>query len=212
MDMSEFMKRIEGRNIFPHNVERCNEVAQNVINCWYTFSDFIPNFLESLNKNIINPDIKERVNEIIFEERGEGNYLNRHSRLFSLSFEKMNKKVLKIDLESIPFLENEFCRFQGDQRAEAFSVGVSFGLEIIAEENIEYLLNYCSSSEKEVGNLSETNFFKIHRVNEVEHISKCFENYANISSDNLNREAFFEGANLSLLFWEKFWNEAVYVQ
>lgn len=208
----EFLDKSTALGIFRHDLQEKKELAFNVGNSWITFSKFIPDFFSQIVEEIENVTIKERINHIIAEELGNDNQdLSSHSELYRQSLATIGIIVDQKELKSIQFLQEQFILKEHKDR-ESFAVGVCFGLEIIAEQNIDYLLKYSCVSSEDINSLRKTLFFKIHLVNEIEHINKCFENYHLVARDTNSHRSFHEGCNLSLEFWKFFWDEATYVQ
>lgn len=180
----------------------CNRVAI----CWYNFSSFIPGFLTKISQVISQNDIKQRILQIVAEENGEGLAFS-HSELFKIAMTQSGLTVESVKIRSICKFENAFNHLLHQETSEAFAVGVSFGLEIIAEENINYLLENTSYSDECFKAHAESLFFKIHLVNEIEHIEKCYLNVNAIEREDF--DSLFAGITLSLNFWKEFWQEAM---
>ena len=178
----------------------------NWYNHWFCFSAFIPEFLERIANEIDSPEVKGRILEIVCEEKGK-DLSHSHSELFKQAMELHGYKIELINSRAIKHLISEFENSINYFDRESFSIGVSFGLEIIAEENIDYLLSNTSESSFHYKKNRESLFFKIHLVNEAEHIAKCIENIQVVSQEN--KESLKAGIKLSLLFWKSFWEEAL---
>ena len=207
--INEFRDMISYCQIFNDQPKGCKEQAQNVSNAWYSFSRFIPGFLSELKTKINNDEIVQRIGEIIFEELGSGNENMNHAKLFYFSQVKLNRRPRELGFKCIQNLKNELSNLSDDSSG-AYFVGISFGLEIIAEENISYLLSLTSTDEKEYQQLVQSAFFKIHFINEIDHINKCYDNYKLISGNPSDEESFYAGMNTSLNFWINFWQEAIH--
>lgn len=183
------------------------EISQRVAYHWYAFSTFIPNFLEELSRNISNRTIRLRILEIVSEEMG-GGFFQTHAEMFYQAMTYLGHNISLIEVEAIRDFEDEFKQKIMFYDPEAFSVGVSFGLEVIAEENIQFLLSSTSRSKAEYEANKSSTFFKIHLINEKDHIEKCKQNLALI--DSSKSESLMRGINLSLRFWRNFWKLAVH--
>ena len=84
-------------------------------------------------------------------------------------------------------------------------LGLCFGLEIIANENIEYLFQKLGAQSK----LNLTSFFMIHRVNEQAHIEMNYKNYKLFCHTPKEIQSFHFGFYYGLSFWQKFWDQAL---
>lgn len=180
----------------------CQKVAVH----WFNFSKFIPEFLLSLSENVSNLEVRNRILQIVAEENGEGLALSHHE-LFRQAMEQCGLKVCESNIPSISKFKNLYSCHSNLEEKEAFAIGVSFGLEIIAEENINFLLEHTSYSADTFRLNEESLFFKIHLVNEKEHIEKCFQNLASVNSKSI--DSLKAGVKLSLNFWKNFWEEAI---
>jgi hypothetical protein len=199
------------RKIFNFEKPISFEIAHNGANSWYEFSNFVPEFLQFLMPQISNEPIRERISSIVYEELGEGNRDLKHSILYK---QALNEIGITINDEttnsSLLNYQNKIAQILLDNNdPEALSVGLAYGLEIIAEENIQYLLKYSSFNHYSHELLSKSIFFKIHLQNEIEHIRKGEENLKTLLQDGQREIAFQYGVNLSLEFWKEFWLEAV---
>lgn len=88
-------------------------------------------------------------------------------------------------------------------------MGICLGLEIIANENIQLLFDYRLKTDgSNFIELTQSEFFITHRVNEDEHILKSIENFKVFCKSKIDKEQFISGFNLAIEFWEKFWMKA----
>lgn len=195
---------------FDYQFNQSPKLASKVASSWYEFSNFVPVFLKELVTHISNRKICQRIEEIILEETGDGHLLQNHAQLYkSAMFENMiDLKIIKTNSISL-FQKNYKDKIEDVLVKESFCVGVSYGLEIIAEQNIKYLLYYSAQDKTSYAKLEKTLFFQIHLENEIEHINKCMQNKGIVTQDEKSKRSFDEGVKISLEFWNHFWKEAL---
>lgn len=191
----------------PHSFKVGLSGPEKMADYWYNFSMFVPTFLSEISLYILNYDSKERINGIIQEENGEGNPGLNHATLYKEALSQIGIIARKKEIKAITlFLKNFRQIIQEQEDKEAFAIGVSFGLEIIAEDNISYLLKYSSPSDSDMSYLKNTLFFKIHLQNEIEHINSCIRNLETLKKEG-RTACFYKGHDLSIQFWTNFWRE-----
>jgi hypothetical protein len=174
---------------------------------WYNFSRFIPKFLTLLSDNITDQDPSDRVREIIKEELGGGDTSSNHAYLFKESMDEIKISVAKQELDVLNNLEAKTIEaISTSHDPSALCIGISYGLEIIAEENIKRLQYNSSYDYFSFNQLDSTLFFKIHKENEINHIKSCQENFEIIRGQK-RTQGFFLGRDISKKFWIKFWRE-----
>jgi len=194
-----------------NDFERSLKQSSRVANHWFTFSKFMPEFLADLARVLTNEEIKHKVLAILNEELGSDIGAKPHYLLYSDALEKIGINTRQIDVKSIETFKSEFIHLKntcGD--LNPLVAGISLGLEIIAEKNIEYLLKYSAFDDESERKLKLTPFFKIHLINEKEHIMKCISNYELIATSADNENIFKIGMKTGLDFWKNFWMEALY--
>ena len=179
---------------------------------WYQFSSFMPFFLELACQKITSEEKKEHIRKIAFEEMGEGYYKKRHSKIFldAVSISRRNsrswKKAIMQQETSVERLLLSLEKLVREAKNQEYVLGVCLGIEIPANENIEALfqaVKYDIDEEK----LEDTEFFKIHRENEDEHIEKNLKSFKTILNvKQLN--SFMDGFDSAVTFWRDFWQMA----
>jgi hypothetical protein len=200
-----------GVGIFSTKVGQSSQTARNVSSSWYQFSKFVPLFLKEIIRYVNEDQAISRIKSIIEEELGcEKDGYKNHAELYRLALLEVGIVIEEERVSSIPKFWDDFqTAISLVDDKEAFSIGVSFGLEIIAEENIIQLLKYSSPTINCYEKLKESSFFVIHLKNEKEHIEKSIKNARLIIADSERSKAFQIGMNLSLCFWKEFWKEAI---
>lgn len=88
------------------------------------------------------------------------------------------------------------------------TLGLCFGLEVIANENIQYLFQNLRNDLLEEKTLSASDFFIIHRMNEDTHIELNFRNYKRYCLTLEDQSSFLIGFEYALDFWKNFWSQA----
>lgn len=165
---------------------------------WYDFSRFMPRFLVKLASLSRSEYVFSRLLSIANEEMGDGNDKLIHSEDFKYSCELNNILIdQSYQPNSLNVLRSTFKSEVGDPEI----LGIHLGLEIIANENINELLTGLGG-----GRLRNSSFFKIHLINESEHIRKCIDNYDFCDSQS-DKDKFMEGFSRGIEFWQSFWTE-----
>lgn len=197
--------------IFGYSASPSAEIAHRTSSLWYQFSSFVPAFFDCLLRYIEEPTIRERISHIIFEELGEGSVEANHANLFRLAVNRaggvLDENYMAVAVKN--FSTATMKSIQDSNDSEAFAVGLAYGLEIIAEENIFFLLKYSSQNDQSLESLKRSAFFIIHLQNETEHIRKCEENFEILKRKRNCEQEFLIGVDMSLTFWKEFWREAI---
>jgi hypothetical protein len=194
--VTDFHHKALNENIFNNSSFNKSKVAS----MWYQFSIFIPRFLAKLALATDSKIIFSRIISICNEEMGEGNIEKIHSDEFKSACENVGVKVdLDLKVEALEVLNS----LKVNQLENSKILGIHLGLEVIANENINQLLEILGSENR----IDSSEFFKTHISNEDEHIRKCSENYYLCKTDQ-EKADFMSGFYLSLKFWKIFWEEA----
>jgi len=136
----------------------------------------MPVFLDEISKFISDKKLKKNILEIKNEEAGESEDTS-HANLFKYALKEINLLIEEKEFDELNKFKDMFDKLLNVSiDKEAFVLGVNYGLEINAEDNIQLLLKNCSYSEESIEILRRTSFFDIHLKNEIEHIKICFEN------------------------------------
>ncbi|MBG58927.1 MAG: hypothetical protein CMJ16_00565 [Peredibacter sp.] len=175
----------------------------DVADGWFTFSSFMPNLLIEVSMKLKSNIKKKRILKIALEELGEGEKFS-HDVLFLNSCKKIHYTPKIIDLRSLSKLKRSASMMIDDREL----LGLSFGMEFTAIENIEFLFQKLSYGEEE--DLRNTRFFQIHFANEEEHIAENYKNLENYIQSNDDFSVFYRGVKVGMAFWKEFWNELKY--
>lgn len=201
-NLSVFIRNAHAYNIFQNQSSPNKRSADKVADYWYSFSQLMPTILRSAASNITTKEQRTSLLEISKEEDGEIEGTP-HYIMFKESCEKAEINPQILDLKVLRDLMH-FASLNFD----ATILGLCFGLEVIANENIDYLFNNICWKECHRADLEKTLFFKIHRVNEDRHISSNFENYSRYCQTEESKHQFDHGFEFALSFWKNFWAEA----
>ena len=175
----------------------------DVADGWFTFSSFMPNLLIELSMKIKSNPKKKRILKIALEELGEGEKSS-HDVLFQNSCKEISYIPKVVHLRSL----NGLKRSASAMNDERELLGLSFGMEFTAIENIEFLFEKLSNGKKEA--LRNTRFFQIHFENEEEHIAENYKNLEYYIKSNDDFSVFCRGVKVGMEFWKEFWNELKY--
>jgi hypothetical protein len=185
-----------------NNISVSREVALQ----WFNFSEFMPSFLRRLSSYVIDPLSKRVLLDIMDEEEGL-NDGQAHSVLFLDAIKEIGFILTSQQGESLERFQKEFDQFlKVVTDKEAFVLGVNYGLEVFAQDNIGKLLNLCSYDEDTLKKLKNSLFFEIHLLNEVKHINLCRNNLARLLEEKRDQD-FMKGANIAINFWNNFWSQ-----
>lgn len=201
---NEFLVESTRQNIFP-NLATDIRITKNVAINWYNFSKFMPFFLITMSEKILSEDKKKHFRHIAFEELGEGSNKT-HAELFRDSCTAIKIKCVSDNKPNS--LEGLTKYINTPLVSESNMLGLGLGLEIIANENINFLFdNLILTDQNKKKILEDTLFFKIHRENEDEHIRKNFSNFSRFCNTQEEIVDFHEGFHFGLNFWKGFWSE-----
>lgn len=192
------------RGVNYSNDYSCRLVAAS----WYKFSLEMLNILSIAVGKINNPRKKCFPAETLFEELGEGREKSIHCDLF---LEVCNKLCIAdkdrsslLEVSNNSFLIDDLVLKVKSLDDENEILGLLYGLEIPANENIESLISGVSSSDQMYSVIEQLRFFKIHRVVEDIHIERGAFSYF-LCSHIGALDSFNKGIQISLEFWKEFW-------
>lgn len=172
---------------------------------WYEFSDFMPWFLSMAAASVSTNEMRQSLIQVAHEELGEGNKNQLHSEQFkkALSQAGIVFSHCSFTSEHIDYLKEKLLTV----KSEYTVLGLCLGLEIIANENIESLIGKLSLTPKMSAALESSYFFKVHRVNEDQHIEYNIKNFLHFCSSEIEKEKFMQGFEEALDFWHQFWSK-----
>ena len=208
-----FRKRAKIEQIFDHtNLTATPEAKIVVGKMWYQFSKFMPFFLGIAAQKVVSRYERNHIKDIAFEEMGEGDYEKRHSETFLEAVSISNKnsqnwrKAIIEQESSIQMLLSALEQSARSAKGQKYIFGLCSGLEIPANENIEALFQAVRHDIDE-DKLESTEFFRVHRKNEDDHIEKSLKSFKSILNKN-QLNAFMDGFDNAILFWRSFWKMA----
>ena len=201
IDMALFSNVFEPTHTISRDLRKRSE---RLASCWYTFSEFMPWYLSHQASVVSTNQLRFSFIQIAHEELGEGNRLMVHSDKFLEAVLNTGLDVDKdLSLESINWLKLNLVP------DDDHILGLSLGLEVIANENISTLLNLIGYTTEIKNKLASSFFFATHFINEDQHILINSNNYLRFCENEKNKESFMDGYLTGLEFWEKFWMEAI---
>lgn len=207
-----FYKRANVEKIFKEITENplfSSEISAHVVGkMWHSFSEFMPKYLCSSAAKVNSNEIRHYIAQVAFEELGSRNIDHLHSKLFYNCLEMANVPdgISEIFNAEVPleFLWQELQKTESTEKI----LGISLGLEMPAVENIETIFNSLAHNSDVSEKLSKSLFFRIHRVNEEEHIRLNVANFLRFCPSEDQKVNFISGFDVAIKFWNNFWSNA----
>lgn len=208
---SFFMKRADEFNAFDNinlivKTQNSLQIAEVVANNWFAFTSFVPLFITKAVSKIEDPEQQHYLIQIAYDELGGQNKSLIHSKLFRLALEEANISCLEGDdtlkLDALFFLEGILAK----AKTEAEIIGLLLSFEIIAERNIETLYQGLCYSIESSQALDKSQFFKIHRCDESEHIRHSIANFIRFCQTETDINQALQFFDHGVSFWLNFWN------
>jgi hypothetical protein len=195
---SGIRKSLENRNI---------ELARRSGKLWYEFSAFMPYFLTKAASQLDTNEQRAYITQVAYEELGYGDpekmhYLDFEKALMAAGIDKSEAGEV-----SVAVLLDGLKECLLHKTDDAGVLGMCLGLEIIANENIDSLFESLAYNEEARKSLSQSIFFKIHRVNEDDHIALNVANFIRFCDTEEKRNSFIYGFKESTAFWQKYWSK-----
>jgi hypothetical protein len=205
LSLNEFKSIAHDKQVFDLQPERNKTISKQVADFWYSFSNMIPSLLAQSANELDRPSERETLLTIAAEENGEVDGIP-HFKMFSNAC-----SLIGIDpqLMHLKVLEDLMIFAQKSRNHQ--TLGLCFGLEVIANENISFLLKSLSNNSSEFELLSVSTFFEIHRSNEDTHIDMNFKNFQMFCITSEEKSNFMSGFDYALAFWKSFWFQATNV-
>lgn len=179
---------------------------------WSIFSEFMPKFLCLAAAKVRNNEIRHYIVQVAFEELGSRNVDHLHSKMFDECLRmagctKEAQEIFNSNFKNIVPLQLLWDELEKTNSTETI-LGIGLGLEIPAVENIETIFHSLAHNEESKEKLQKSLFFRIHRVNEEEHIRLNVANFLRFCPEKRQKEDFIKGFNLAISFWKIFWGNA----
>jgi hypothetical protein len=184
--------------------------AMIVAEAWTDFSENITRLFALAASRVSTAAERLHIVRILYEELGFGDPSQIHSNHF--------REAVSISLghAAAPSSPQHWLRVPWEiletklrtTSSDALVFGVLLGIELPAEQNIEAVFNSLAYDTKKSAELAQTDFFRIHRANEQEHIRLTVSNFKRFSGAEVSRADFFEGMEIGLEFWRMFWLQA----
>ncbi len=189
--------------IFDKPLPPTKESAAILAEYWYEFSSVMPWFLCLAGAKVSTNEMRQSLIRVAHEELGEGDANNLHCEKFrgavlstGIDFELPNSDSIVIGL-----LKSSIKKANSPHQV----LGLCLGLEIIANENIDFLFRGLAFDSSAQTALEDSYFFKIHRVNEDSHIFYNVSNFLKFCSSSSEKKRFLVGFENALDFWRIFW-------
>lgn len=171
--------------------------------CWEKFSNDMPTFLAKAASRLDDHRAKAAIVTTAWEELGEGDDRQNHAILFERAVNKSNIDPAVLDKERkqvSPPLPSGLA-LSSDRQI----FGICVGLEIPANENISTLFNALCGVDGDHETIRNTQFFKIHFVNEDRHIAEGIGNAIRIYNVSTDDFEFMSGFRQASRFWRDYW-------
>jgi hypothetical protein len=157
-------------------------------------------------------EIRHYIVQVAFEELGLRNVDQLHSKIFDdcltmVGCTKEDQEAFHSNFNNVVPLNLLWDELQQTNSTEKI-LGIGLGLEIPALENIETLFNSLAHDSECKEKLQKSLFFRIHRINEEEHIRLNVANFLRFCPLEQQKSDFIEGFNLAINFWKIFWGNA----
>lgn len=179
---------------------------------WLQFSEIMPLILSIMVQKASSNQERAKLAKTLYEELGEGNCENIHSNLYLNALLKSGLDTKSIESANVRWPPTEIYSLISEfQTASSAKIlGMSMGLELIAQENISMLALAFRLGAKNEVDLRTDLFFSIHFENEINHIKENLELYFNLTSV-AGRHEYIEGVNRSMQFWKQFWSNNIFM-
>jgi len=208
-----FLRLAKPEQIFPPFEaaipEKSQETAAVIGALWYHLSESIVDFLCKALGQLENPYIRHFVVQTAYEELGED------------SEDMLHTDLLRQTLRVAGVTDNDILEWSGDMgvkaslerlhahlaacRSDAEISGILLGLEIIAFENIQNVINAISYS-GEVGDaILETDWVRLHSTMEEAHIRRAVGVFVRFTPDLTSQRKFVHRFCQAMDFWKEFW-------
>ncbi len=191
-----------------HIKQQEKKTAAVVGSAWLSFNNMVPKLLLQSAVNVSNNLIRHYIVQVAFEELGGRKTDEIHSHLFRDVLNQIgvdDKTMSSISsLFGTELLDNLYSEMQ-NSKTDAEILGMSLGLEINAEENIETLFQGLAYSQNAKKILEESTFFRMHRVVEAEHIRLNISNFLRFCPSEADKKLFIKGFLKSTSYWAKYW-------
>ncbi len=196
------------KGIRSHIEKKEKRTAAVIGSAWLSFNNMVPKFLLQSAVNVSDNLIRHYIIQVAFEELGGRKTDEIHSHLFRSMLNDIgleDKVMLSISSLFGTDLLDQLYSDMENSKSDAETLGMSLGLEINAEENIEVLFEGLSYSKGIKSTLEDSLFFRMHRVVEEEHIRLNISNFLRFCPSEKEKELFTEGFDKSVKYWDKYW-------
>jgi hypothetical protein len=172
---------------------------------WYLFSDFMPRLLSLAMHRVSNNRVRAQIVDVLRDELGRQPGEIIHSEMFAAAIAQAGVTAVPGEIGHLSNLFELLAKAVQEANSDAEILGILLGLEIMANENIETLIQALAHAPSVQADLEVTDFFRVHRANEDDHIANGIDNFRRFGV--LESESFEEGFDRGVYFWCRFWNE-----
>ena len=208
-----FMRLAKPEEIFPPFKaaipQQSYETSVVIGSLWYHLSEAIVDYLCTSLAKLENPYIRHFVVQTAYEELGEE------------SEDKLHTDLLRHTLKVAGIHDNDILEWSGEMdvkasldtlhaqldecQTDAEIAGLLLGLEIIAFENIQNVVDSISYSEEVAARVLETDWVRMHNVMEEAHIRRAVSVFVRFMPDLTSQRKFVHRFSQAMDFWKAFW-------
>ena len=178
---------------------------------WYHLSEAIVNILCLALSKLENPHIRHLVAQTVYEELGEDSAENIHTDLL--------RQMLHIagvhDADILRWSGHEgvnqaidalMSELEGCE-SDAEICGLLLGMEIIAYQNVDNVIDYLSHDEQVSAAVQDTAWARLHHQLEEGHIRRAVSVFVRHVPELTNQRQFVRTFMRTIRFWSDFWGE-----
>lgn len=189
--------------------EKSRETAKVIGSLWYHLSEAITDILCTALAKLENPYIRHFVIQTAYEELGENSEDMIHTTLL-----RQTLKVAGVE-------ESDILKWSGEAsvketidtlhqnlescKSDAEISGLLLGLEIIAYENIQNVIDSLTYSDAVGKEVMATDWVRLHNTMEEEHIRRAVSVYVRFTPDFTSQRKFVHRFCQAIEFWQQYW-------
>ena len=182
--------------------------AEKMAGLWSEFSRFVPSFIAKAVSLTTDPEHQHHLIQIAYDELGAQDKKLIHSKLFADALEKADINPKEITPQfSVGKILSSLNESLEKIKSPSGTIGLLLSFEIIAENNIETVFSALGIDSQREKILSDSVFFKVHRMDEVEHIRHSVANFLKFSQSEQDIKEAEEFFDVGIIFWKNFWDK-----
>lgn len=184
------------------------DTAEKIAAIWHEFSKFVPAFIARAVSVTTDPEHQHHLIQIAYDELGAQDKSLIHSNLFLDALKNASIKMAQVNL-MYAIRGILYSLYEDIDKIKSASgiIGLLLSFEIVAEINIETLFQGLGVDDARKEMLSESQFFKIHRADEVEHIRHSVANFLRFSKTQQEIDEAEKLFDVGIIFWKNFWDK-----